>query len=264
MMILDQYVEQQGSGSPVIFIHGSYATTSTWKKIVGQLSTEHHCISIKLPGHGGAPDPNDFSDPTIESELAILEGVVNALTDKPIHLVGHSYGGVVALAQALKGNLAIKQMTLFEPVSTWVLDITKDIKMCLCVNNFLKQYRRDVSQGKPYCCGEVINFWCGDGAFETLPDVIKDGMAPLVLNNIRHWDICTTIGARLVDLQQCEIPTQVVCGTQSNPVAHAISEHLSKEMPDCKKHVIQGANHFLVTSHANECLSILQDYMISQ
>jgi len=87
------YYEQQGSGSPIIFIHGSYATTSTWKKIVQQLANTHHCISIKLPGHSGMPDPDDFSAPNINTELHIIESVVTKLTNQPIHLIGHSFGG---------------------------------------------------------------------------------------------------------------------------------------------------------------------------
>ncbi len=40
-MNIESYYEQQGSGPPIVFTHGSYATTSTWKKIVEQLSTEY-------------------------------------------------------------------------------------------------------------------------------------------------------------------------------------------------------------------------------
>ena len=37
-MNIDTYYEQQGSGSPIVFIHGSYATTSTWKRMIDQAS----------------------------------------------------------------------------------------------------------------------------------------------------------------------------------------------------------------------------------
>jgi pimeloyl-ACP methyl ester carboxylesterase len=261
-MHIDNYFEQQGSGAPIVFIHGSYASTSTWKKMIEQLALNNHCISIKLPGHGGMPDPDDFSDPTIETELSILEQVVTSLTDEPVHLVGHSYGGVVALSQALKGNLTLSQMTLFEPVAVWVLDIVNDTGMSKHVKRFLPKFRHDVFHKIPYSCGQVIDFWGGDGAFEPLPNSIKDSMDALVINNIRHWDVCSTINHRLTELQNCVIPTRVVCGNQSNPVAHAISEHLNREIPNSKKYVIEGASHFLVTSHVNECLSVLEDSSI--
>lgn len=261
-MNIDNYFEEQGSGTPIVFIHGSYASTSTWKKMIDQLSVNNHCISVKLPGHDGMPDPDDFSDPTIEAELSILEQVVTRLTDKPIHLVGHSYGGVVALAQALKGNIALSQMTLFEPVAVWVLDIMNDTEMSVLVKRFLAKYRYDVSNNIPYSCGQVIDFWGGDGVFESLPNFIKNSMDALVINNIRHWDIGSTMNYHLSDLHNCNIPTRVVYGNKSNAVAHAISEHLNKAIPNSKKYVIKGASHFLVTSHVNECLSALQDPLI--
>lgn len=257
-MNIENYFEQQGSGSPIVFIHGSFALTSTWKKMVEQLAVNHHCISIKLPGHG-MPDPNDFSEPTIETELSIIEQVIHRVSNEPIHLVGHSYGGVVALAQALKGNLALSQMTLFEPVAVWLLAVMKDMEMSERVELFLKKYRHDVSRKTPYACSQVIDFWGGEGAFEPLPDFIKDGMQALVKNNVRHWDISSTINSQLSGLQKCMVPTRIVCGDQSNPVAHAISDHLNREIPNSKKYVIEDASHFLVTSHVNECLSVLRD-----
>jgi pimeloyl-ACP methyl ester carboxylesterase len=254
---IDNYYEQQGTGTPIVFIHGSYATTSTWKKMIDRLSLNHRCISVKLPGHGSAPEPGDFSKPTIDTELEILSQIVNELTDEPIHLVGHSFGGVIALAQALKGNLNVSQVTLFEPVAVWVLKRAQDEKMGITVKDFLKKYRHDVSMKVPYACGQVIDFWGGDGAFEALPGFIKDSMEPLTENNIRHWDVIVDISSDLIDLQACTVPIRLVCGTKSNPVAHAISNHLNKLIPNSEKYEIEGASHFLVTSHTNQCLDVI-------
>lgn len=263
-MKIEDYFEEQGSGSPIVFIHGSYATSSTWKKMINQLSEHHRCISIKLPGHGGAPEANDFDAPTVETELDILRQVVESLTDKlihdePIHIVGHSFGGVVALAQALKGNLNLSQVTLFEPVSTWVLDRVGDQEMSDRVQLFLDKYTQDIANKKQYAYGQVIDFWGEEGAFDSLPDFIKDGMEPLLKNNIRHWDLCTSIDSDLNDLKNCTVPTRLVFGDKSNPVARAICEHLKAHIPNSKTYKIEGASHFLVTSHAEECLQALND-----
>jgi len=150
-------------------------------------------------------------------------------------------------------------MTLFEPVAIWVLKRADDQVMNICVQEFLAKYRQDVSNKKAYVCGQVIDFWGGKGAFESLPDFIKDSMESLVQNNIRHWDIDAATCSNLSDLQTCTVPTRLVCGDKSNSVAGAICEHLSKQMPISNKFVIEGASHFLVTSHANECVKILRD-----
>lgn len=253
------YYEQQGSGSPIVFIHGSYASTSTWKKIVQQLATRHHCISIKLPGHCGMPDPDDFNAPDINTELAIIESVLTELTDQPIHLIGHSFGGVVALALALKRSVEIAELTLFEPVSTWVFESVGDQAMTTQVNAFIQGYRQSIRNNETYVCGKVIDFWAGEGAFEPLPDFIKDSMVPLTANNNRHWTLCENTHKDRTELNALSIPTKLVCGSASNPVAQAIVSHLGRELSNNKQYTITGASHFLVTSHVNECLNIIKD-----
>lgn len=256
------YYEQQGSGSPIVFIHGSYATTSTWKKMVQQLAKTHHCISIKLPGHCGMPDPDDFAAPNINTELNIIESVIAELTeqpDQPIHLIGHSFGGVVALALALKGSVEIQELTLFEPVSTWVFESVGDQDMTAQVNEFIQGYRQGIRNNESYVCGQVIDFWGGAGAFEPLPDFIKDAMVPLTANNNRHWTLCTNTHQERAALNALAIPTRVVCGSESNPIAQTIVEYLSTELPHCKQYQIKHASHFMVTSHTTECLTIITD-----
>ena len=257
-MKIEHYFEQQGSGSPIVFIHGSFATTSTWKKIVDHMAKDHHCISIKLPGHGGAPAPTDIDSPTIDTELQVVEQVVNTLTDRPIHMVGHSYGGVVALAQALKGNLQIQNMTLYEPVAAWLFSIARDEDMLQTISNFSKKYRLAAEKNEDNVSRYVIDFWAGEGTFEQLPAFIKDSMKTMVTNNLRHWDICDNIVHTRKDLENCDIPTRLVCGSGSNIVAHELVKQLDQLMPVTKSYVIDGASHFLVTSHVSECLSVLR------
>lgn len=254
---ITHYFEQQGSGPPIVFIHGSYATTSTWRKMVEQLTDHYLCILIKLPGHCGTPDPCDFNNPSFETETAIIESIVKTLTSEPIHLVGHSVGANIALVQALKGSLNLHKLTLFEPVSIWVLRLVNHESMVKIVDDFLAKYRVDALNNTPQVCGQVIDFWAGEAAFDSLPEFIQQSMAPLVKNNLRHWDCDLAITYTLPDIYRCSVPTNLVCGNHSNPVANAICTHLNEHLPNSTKTTIEGASHFLVTSHVKECLKAM-------
>jgi pimeloyl-ACP methyl ester carboxylesterase len=83
-------------------------------------------------------------------------------------------------------------------------------------------------------------------------------MEPLVKNNLRHWAMDLAINHTLSDLQHCSIPIDLVCGDQSNPVANAICNHLAKHTPNNRQHRIKDASHFLVTSHTDACLRIIE------
>ncbi|WP_299805271.1 hypothetical protein [uncultured Shewanella sp.] len=96
------------------------------------------------------------------------EKVVSSLTEEAIHLMGHSFGGVIALALALKGHFNISKMSLCEAVAVSVLEKNNEVQ------EFLVKYRRKVSK-KPLTSGEVIDFWGGKGVFQSLADFIQEG-----------------------------------------------------------------------------------------
>lgn len=256
-VLLDQYVEQSGTGSPVVFIHGSFATPATWKRWFTLLSEHYHCIAIRLPGHDGAPDYHDYHQPDIETEVLLIERVVERLTDQPVHLIGHSFGGVVALSTALSQRVPIARLSLFEPVAVWLLEQlqTQDgIQTALdSVERFLTSYRQDAEMN-PMACRQLIEFWGGDGVFEPLPEHVKNGMATMTPQNLRHWDVCTTSTFTVQDVQRLAMPVDLVHGSESSPVAHHINQQLQRLIPVATLSEIQGATHFLVTSHVDACL----------
>jgi len=257
MAITDYYVEQ-GSGDPIVFIHGSFANTSTWKYMVNALSERYHCICIKQPGHGGAPAPDDFDDPSVDTEVAIVEQVLKHLKLGPIHLVAHSFGGVVAVAVALSGRVPLRAMTLFEPVLTGILEMSERLEDAKAVDKFCDDYRSAIANQEAYACRRVINFWGGEGQFEQMPEFIKEAMDPLTDYNARHWDLCQNTVYPVETYDEFSVPTQLVCGDQSSPIVRSISECLLKHLANARMDIVFDATHFLVTSHAEKCLGFVQ------
>lgn len=253
-----EYYDVHGSGSPIVFIHGSFASTSTWKKMIATLSREHLCITIKLPGHCGTPDPDDFTAPSLETEFQVIEHVISQLTDEPVHLVGHSFGGVVALALAMKGSVELRHLTLFEPVATAVLAESGEGEAALALNKFVSDYRDAVTSNIPYACRKVIDFWGGEGSFDSMPEALRDGMVPFTANNIRHWDLCQSTVRPMSDYQSLAVPTTVVCGGNSNPIAQTIAKQLHAHIPNSSLISIETASHFMVTTHAEDCVTVMQ------
>jgi len=249
------YYEACGEGAPIVFIHGSFASTSTWKKLVAELAKDHLCISIKLPGHSGMPDPEDFAEPTLETEFAVIEAAIAELTDQPVHLVGHSYGGVVALALAMKGSVAIERVTLFEPVAVSVLVAAGEGDANQQLQAFLQGYREAARAGEMHACARVIDFWGGEGSFAALPAALQDGMVPYTDNNLRHWQLCLGQRYTMADYGQLTLPVALVCGGDSNTIAQTISRQLHQHLPNSRYQEIVGASHFMVTTHAQACLS---------
>ncbi|BCB76676.1 alpha/beta fold hydrolase [Phytohabitans flavus] len=88
------FVEESGGGSPtVVFLHGQGASGVVWDGVVAGLPG-YRCVAVDLPGHG-----RSGRLPAYSAE-AYASAVAPALPAGPLTLVGHSLGGMVALALA--------------------------------------------------------------------------------------------------------------------------------------------------------------------
>lgn len=89
-----------GAGPPIVMIHGIGASTDSWAGLVPLLRSRFACLSYDLRGHGrseAVPGRTELDD-YVDDLAALLDarGIGDA------HLAGHSLGGVIAQAFALK------------------------------------------------------------------------------------------------------------------------------------------------------------------
>jgi pimeloyl-ACP methyl ester carboxylesterase len=101
------YYEETGKGSPILLIHGFGASTFTWRHIAPELAKTHRVIAVDLKGFGQSDKPFD-SRYSVFDQAALLAQLIE---DKDLHnltLVGHSFGGGIALLLALEANERLK------------------------------------------------------------------------------------------------------------------------------------------------------------
>lgn len=91
--------KKQGSGRPVVLIHGAAENLSFWKEQVAALGKLCQVLSIDLPGHGESSRMNE--EPTIDTYAALVRDFSRSLALKGCVYVGHSMGGAIALKLAL-------------------------------------------------------------------------------------------------------------------------------------------------------------------
>jgi pimeloyl-ACP methyl ester carboxylesterase len=93
-------VHVTGKGKPLVFLHGLGASSYTWHKIAPTLAKTNRVIAIDLKGFGQSDKPLDGRYSVFDQARLVQDYIVrNNLSDAT--LVGHSYGGGVALAVAL-------------------------------------------------------------------------------------------------------------------------------------------------------------------
>lgn len=102
------HVAEWGSGHPVLFVHGSFGFGEEHWTEQRPLGTRWRLLLVDRCGHGRSPDTGRSGWNEQSEDIANLLG-------RGAHLVGHSYGGTVALLAALRRPAVIHSLTLVEP-----------------------------------------------------------------------------------------------------------------------------------------------------
>src|SRR3954452_10138120 len=107
------HVHRWGSGGRVVLIHGAVLGGRECWRSQRPLTERWMLLAPDRPGHGESPDARQDFEP--EAEL-----VADQLLGEPAHLVGYSYGGIVAMLAAASRPDNVKSLTVVEPPATSV------------------------------------------------------------------------------------------------------------------------------------------------
>jgi pimeloyl-ACP methyl ester carboxylesterase len=97
------YYQEQGKGPPVLLLHGFGASTFTWRHVIPELAQTHRVIAVDLKGFGQSDKPFDERYSVLD-QAELLAQLIEDKDLRDLTLVGHSFGGGVALRLALDAN----------------------------------------------------------------------------------------------------------------------------------------------------------------
>ncbi|WP_232663184.1 alpha/beta fold hydrolase [Pseudonocardia sp. TRM90224] len=101
-----------GEGPPVVVLPGALNHGEAWRDVAEQLAAEYTFLLVDrrfYPPSGAGPTPSSFT-----AETADVRAMIEA-AGEPVHLFGHSYGGLLALHAALADPSGIRSLLLYEP-----------------------------------------------------------------------------------------------------------------------------------------------------
>jgi pimeloyl-ACP methyl ester carboxylesterase len=101
-------------GAPVVLLTGAGGNATGWYPHVAALAEAGPVYGIDLPGDPNPSVPRALMTPP-ENSAAWLDELLGRLSDRPAHLVGFSYGGWVAMNQAIRAPGRVASITLLDP-----------------------------------------------------------------------------------------------------------------------------------------------------
>jgi pimeloyl-ACP methyl ester carboxylesterase len=109
-------VADSGSGSKsVILLHGILGSVEDWETVIPLLETKYRVIAIDRPGHGYSAEPHENN--TVAFNARIVSALIAMLDLNDVVVVGHSYGGSIALQLALENPPVLRGAVLVAPGS---------------------------------------------------------------------------------------------------------------------------------------------------
>lgn len=224
----------EGSGDPVVLLHGGLSDSTTWSAQVPAFSEKYRTFAFDRRGHGRTADtdaPFDY-DEMADETVTFLEEVVGG----PAHLVGWSDGGIVSLLTSIARPDLVRRQALIGA-------------------NFHYQ-------------GMHPNFDIGDDpeaeGVATLRSIYES-----VAVDPTHWPVFYGKGVHLFrvapeltidDLKRVAVPTLVLAG-DDDCILHTHTVELFESIPDAQLAIVPGTSHMLQLEKPELVNQLMLDFL---
>jgi pimeloyl-ACP methyl ester carboxylesterase len=248
-----------GSGAAVALVHGLGGAASNWVELAPSLAETKRVIVPELPGHGGssplaaAPNLNPFADRV--AGVLEREGVAEAT------VVGHSFGGSVALRLAMRHPRLVGSLVLAgasgisssRRAAVYGLRLTALLKP----GRRIAPYRRRVSRS-PFLRTLVLGGW---GAADP-PALSPRAAEGFLAGPERHSETLSAVRALLLEDPRTELhgvdcSCLVLWGARDTQVGVADAFEYARRL-GAPLRVIAGCGHLLIGERPDACLDAIE------
>jgi pimeloyl-ACP methyl ester carboxylesterase len=232
----DLHYRRHGAGPPVLFIHGDVLDGAMTWSAQQPLAGRWDLIIVDRPGFG-ASSPVDRVDFAADAQLVaeLLERAEQLWGADRVHLVGHSYGGVVSLLAATRRPEALRSLTVIEPPAFQVAAGDAAVDDLVAA---LKDHWRHGPRHHPARFLSTFLRLVGSAAVlpDPLPPPLQQGATLLTVER-GPWEA----EIALPQLARAPFPKLVISGAHS-PAFDAVCDVLEREL-GADRAVIPGGGH---------------------
>lgn len=259
---LKWHVRIAGKGPPLLVLHGFMGSVATWSACVRAWASDYRVIAVDLVGHGQSAVPADVSRYTLDSCVADLEAIADALRLRSVRLLGYSMGGRVALYWALNHPERLAAL-LLESSSPGIADPQE------------RAARRasDARLASELDRGDLAAFV---DRWERLPLFATERSLPPQARKALREERLANNPAGLANslrgmgagsqpslwgcLSKLEVPTLVVAGEHDTKYV-AIAQATAKALPNAECVVIEGAGHAVHRERPDVFTQCVSDFL---
>jgi pimeloyl-ACP methyl ester carboxylesterase len=235
----------------VVAIHSSGMSSRQWRALGELLSADHRVIAPDLLGSGErAPWPKDRPF-DFREDVAELCHLIDGL-EEPVHLVGHSYGGLLALQVLLDRAPRIRSIALYDPVAFGVLRHPEDAEGLADLARAAEDpvFSNRAAGGEEPWLRAFVDYWNGDGAWDRLP--ADSRVQFLRVGHKVFLEVTSLLADETPSSAYASFsgPALILSGERSPVAARRVAEILAAALPGGRRVTVHGAGHMGPLTHA--------------
>jgi pimeloyl-ACP methyl ester carboxylesterase len=231
-----------GTGPPVVLLHSSVSGNRQWKALIADLRDRHRVLAINLLGYGDTPPWSGDRPQRLTDQAALVHAAIDGI-DEPVSLVGHSFGGAVAMQATLELGDRVRALVLLEPNPFALLaraGRTEAFAEACALRDHVRRHGRTGEWD--VVAGRFADYWLGDGTWEAMPDKRRAAFVAALVPNQHEWDAVSDPDLVLDDLPR-EVPTLVVHDPATRRPIRELVEVLREARPDwCFRTLAEGGH----------------------
>jgi len=254
----DLYCEEVGEGVPILLIHPSGATASTWGSAVDELSRIGRVITYDRRGYarsGGEPVRK------VSRHTADAAAILGSLGAAPAVVVGVSAGAMIAVDLAVRRPDLVRAVVEHEGPWRFTRHVRTgaQLRTFAAIGAFLLGGR--ASDAAEALLRSAYSYRDGGTAWDTFPEewrrAARENAKPAL------WDFLTTIGNHPTAKDLTTISVPVVCsyGARSPDFMVRCTRSFTAAIPGARMHRIEGAAHAVSFDATDNFVQLIRDTM---
>ncbi len=237
---------------PVLLLHSSASSGRQWDGLVDALAGGSAAIAPDLYGYGRAPSWTGPGPLNLSAEAGRVAADIPAAV-REIHVVGHSYGGAVALRLAVEQPWRVRSLTLIEPVAFHVLREGSQAERRLLdsVHRIAAKVIRGTLTGDYHrAMGQFVDYWNGTGAWKRTRPEVRERLSRHAPKVVLDFHAAINENTSLDGYRRrFDFPVAVLRGELSPAPTRRIAALLSERILGASLTTVPGAGHMLPITH---------------
>jgi pimeloyl-ACP methyl ester carboxylesterase len=251
----------EGRGEPVTLLHASLASKRQWRKLQQLLAGRYRLLGLDLLGYGDTPLPAQTDGFTFAREIDLVERLLGRV-DGPVHLVGHSYGGALALKTALRHPDRVRSVYAHEPVLFALLKKEGRLADWTEIETVILQAAHHAQHGRLEKAAQgFVDYWSGAGAWQKNSEDRKRALTQLIPKVLLDFAAISHDADDLATYRKLTVPALLTAGDTGAQTGRSVTELLSQALPQGSLRIVEGAGHMAPVADADRINAIIAGHL---